>query len=129
MTHMGTDAVTEAPHDMSGFAVSPELAADAYCRLSELQDVVGELVRQAKVLGRKVPLGGGYADEVGDFMAQYGIGDSGSAVESLTGFGRELEALKQQINRALERYDQQDDDAAAAAAGMGGTDGTDCVGG
>jgi hypothetical protein len=123
MSHTGTDAVTTAPHDTSGFAVSPELAADAYARLSELQGVVGEMVRQAKVLGRKVPLGGGYADEVGDFMAEYGVGDSGSAVESLIGFGRELEGLKQQITSALERYDQQDDAAAA------GVDGTDCVGG
>ncbi|MFC4001094.1 hypothetical protein ACFS2C_07955 [Prauserella oleivorans] len=102
------------------FAVAPDLATDAFRRLSELQDVVGRLVRQAKVLGRTVPLGGGYAGELGEFMARYGLEGEGSAVEALTRFGRELESLKTQINTALERYRAEDEAAA---------DGVDCVGG
>lgn len=102
------------------FAVSPELAADAFRRLSQLQDVVGQMVRQAKVLGRSVPLGGGYAGEIGEFMAKYGLDGDGSAVASLTRFGRELENLKVQINAALERYEREDEAAA---------DGVDCKGG
>ncbi|MEU6644828.1 hypothetical protein ABZ863_20030 [Saccharomonospora sp. NPDC046836] len=116
-----TDADTAvAAVPAEAFAVSPELAADAFRRLSELQDVVGELVRQAKVLGRSVPLGAGYAGEVGDFMAAYGLGEQGSAAESLTRFGQELEELKVQITAALDRYRSADEAAA---------DGVDCVGG
>jgi len=106
--------------DMGSFAVSPELAADTYSQLCALQDTVGEMVRHAQVLGRTVPLGGGYADEIGRFMAQYGIGETGSAVKSLTDFGREVEGLKAQIAKALKKYSAQED---AAVKGI------DCVGG
>lgn len=106
------------------FAVSPELAADAFRRLSQLQDVVGQLIRQAKVLGRSVPLGEGYAGQVGEFMARYGLGDGAdspdSVVRALTRFGRELEELKLGISEALRRYEEQDSAAA---------DGVDCRGG
>jgi hypothetical protein len=111
---------TKPRFDLSGFAVAPELAAEAYAKISALQDVVGQMVREAKVLGRTVPLGGGYADEVGRFMAQYGIGAEGSAIEALTAFGRELETLKTRISKALAKYTEQDEEAAA---------GVDCVGG
>ncbi|GAB2774389.1 hypothetical protein [Amycolatopsis magusensis] len=104
----------------AAFTVAPELAGDAYTRLSELQDVVGEMIRHAKVLGRQVPLGGGYADEVGKFMAEYGIGQQGSAIESLVAFGRELEDLKSSIAEALERYSDADGKAA---------DDVECTGG
>ncbi|WP_020674349.1 hypothetical protein [Amycolatopsis nigrescens] len=106
--------------DAKAFAVAPELAADAFKQISQLQDVVGEMVRYAKVLGRTVPLGGGYAEEIGKFMAEYGVGSRGSAVESLTEFGRELERLKQNIAKALRRYQASDEDA---------TDGVECTGG
>ncbi|GAA3825675.1 MULTISPECIES: hypothetical protein [Amycolatopsis] len=102
------------------FAVSPELAAGAYQQISQLQDVVGEMVREARVLGRTVPLGGGYAGEVGEFMARYGLGGPGSAADSLIRFGQELETLKTNIRRALQRYSDSDDDAA---------EGVDCSGG
>ncbi|WP_298177877.1 hypothetical protein [Saccharomonospora sp.] len=120
-----TDAGVHVPDSgltlpSDGFAVSPELATEAFGKLSEVQDAVGRMVRQAKVLGRTVPLGDGYAKEIGEFMARYGIDDAGSAVESLTRFGQEIEELKQRIETALRRYDEQDSDAAA---------GTDCVGG
>ncbi|PXY28028.1 hypothetical protein [Prauserella muralis] len=118
VTTGGTAAVSPVPAE--AFAVSPELASDAFRRLSQLQDVVGQMVRQAKVLGRSVPLGGGYAGEVGEFMARYGLDGDGSAVASLTRFGRELENLKTQITVALERYEREDEAAA---------DGVDCKGG
>ena len=111
---------TQPPFDVRGFAVVPELGTDAYAKLGALQDLVGEMVREAKVLGRSVPLGGGYAGEIGKFMAEYGIGGNGSAVAQLTAFGRELEALKHQIGEAVRKY-QHTDEAAA--------DGVDCVGG
>ncbi|MBK1788620.1 hypothetical protein [Prauserella cavernicola] len=120
MTDVKLAAPGVSPVPAEAFAVSPELAGDAFQRLSELQDVVGQLVRQAKVLGRSVPLGSGYAGEVGDFMAQYGLGGEESAAESLTRFGRELEDLKVQITAALERYSSEDEASA---------DGVDCVGG
>ncbi|WP_158887310.1 hypothetical protein [Amycolatopsis anabasis] len=116
MTDVGTGIKVNA----NAFAVAPELSADAFQQISRLQDVVGEMVRNAKVLGRTVPLGGGYADEIGNFMAQYGVGAHGSAVDSLTRFGRELETLKTNIAKAMRRY-QDSDDAAA--------DGVDCSGG
>jgi hypothetical protein len=115
-----TRTVTKSRVNLGEFAVSPELAVDVFGQLSRLQDVVGEMVRHAKVLGRGVPLGGGYAAEIGKFMAEYGIGESGSAVRSLTDFGKELEGLKAQVSKALKRYDAQDEAAA---------DGVDCVGG
>jgi len=102
------------------FAVSPELATAAYAKLGELQDAVGEMAREAAVLGRAVPLGGGYAGEVGDFMAKYGVGGDGSAADRLTAFGREIARLKTRIAAALEKYRGQDREAA---------DGVDCVGG
>ncbi|GHF76077.1 hypothetical protein FHX82_002499 [Amycolatopsis bartoniae] len=102
------------------FAVSPELATAAFAQLTQLQDVVGELVREAKVLGRAVPLGGGYAAEIGDFMARYGIDGPGSAAEQLTAFGRQLDGLRTDIAQALRRYRNADDDAAG---------GVDCHGG
>src|SRR2546423_11597567 len=80
----------QPPFDVRGFAVAPELATDAYAKLGALQDVVGEMVREAKVLGRTVPLGGGYAGEIGKFMAEYGIGGEGWAVQPPNAFGREL---------------------------------------
>ncbi len=107
-------------HDLSGFAVAPDLAADAHVKISALQDVVGQMVREAKVLGRTVPLGGGYADEVGRFMAQYGIGTEGSAVEALTAFGRELELLKTRMAKAMASYTRQDEEAAADVNCVGG---------
>ncbi|OQO94069.1 hypothetical protein B1813_06085 [Saccharomonospora piscinae] len=103
-----------------GFAVAPELAGDVFAKLSEVQDAVGRMVRRAQVLGRTVPLGDGHAREIGEFMARYGVDDSGSAVESLTRFGQEIAELKRRIEVALRRYDDQD---AAAAEGV------DCVGG
>lgn len=115
---MGMDS--RSKHNFGAFAIAPELAVDAFARLTNLQDVVGEMVRHAKVLGRTVPLGGGYATEIGRFMAEYGIGTSGSAVEALTDFGRELEVLKTNISKALKKYDGQEQEAA---------DGIDCAGG
>ncbi|WP_199431870.1 hypothetical protein [Qaidamihabitans albus] len=117
-----TDVEMRTPAGAGGFAVSPELAADAFRRLSDLQDVVGQLVRQANVLGRSVPLGGGYAGEVGDFMAEYGLDGSGSAADSLVAFGQELERLKGQIDAALRQYRDTD---AEAGDGLG----VDCTGG
>ena len=111
---------TQPPFDVRGFAVAPELATDAYTKLGELQDLVGEMVREAKVLGRTVPLGSGYAGEIGDFMARYGIGGQGSAVQQLTAFGKELETLKHRIGDALAKYQHADEQAA---------DGVDCSGG
>ena len=111
---------TQPPFDLRGFAVAPELATDAYTKLGELQDVVGEMVREAKVLGRTVPLGGGYAGEIGEFMARYGIGGPGSVVQQLTAFGKELETLKHRIGDALAKYQHADEQAA---------DGVDCSGG
>jgi hypothetical protein len=102
------------------FAVSPELAANAFTEISHLQDVVGEMVREARVLGRTVPLGGGYAEEIGRFMAHYGISGPGSAAEALVEFGQELQKLKDNIQKSLDRYRAADD----AAAG-----GVDCHGG
>jgi hypothetical protein len=102
------------------FSVSPEVASDAYGQLSQLQDVVGEMVRHAKVLSRTVPLGGGYAAEVGQFMAEYGIGDSGSAVKSLTDFGKELEGLKAKIGKALKKYGAQEEAATGDVECVGG---------
>ncbi|WP_086845694.1 hypothetical protein [Amycolatopsis kentuckyensis] len=111
---------TQLPYDLRGFAVAPELATDAYSKLGRLQDVVGEMVREAKVLGRTVPLGGGYAGEIGEFMAEYGIGGQGSAVQQLTAFGKELETLKRRIGEALAKYQHADEQAA---------EGVDCTGG
>lgn len=112
------------------FTVSPEMAADTFRRLSELEDTVGRMVRQASVLGRTVPLGGGFAGEVGEFMARYGIesgeAGSGSAVDALVGFGRELESLKARIQEALDRYEATE---AEAEGDVAAADGTDCVGG
>jgi hypothetical protein len=105
-----------------GFAITSDLAASTFTQLGQLQDTVGEMVRQAKVLGRSVPLGGGYAAEVGAFMAKYGVGGAGSAVESLTAFGKQLDHLKTQMDRALSRYGEQDATAADAAS-------VDCSGG
>ena len=102
------------------FAVSPELAAGAYQQISGLQDTVGEMVREARVLGRTVPLGDGYAGEVGEFMARYGLGGPGSAADALIAFGQELETVRTNISRALKRYSDADDDA---------RDGVDCSGG
>jgi hypothetical protein len=104
----------------AGFSVSPELATEAFRHLSQLQDVIGDMVRQAKVLGRTVPLGGGYAEEVGMFMARYGVGRAGSAVESLTDFGKEIEELKNRIRKALHRYESQDDAAKRGVDASGG---------
>jgi hypothetical protein len=110
-----------APGVNSGaFAVSPELATAAFTQLTQLQDVVGEMVREARVLARTVPLGGGYAAEIGEFMARYGIDGPGSAADQLSEFGQELDKLKGNIAKALQRY-QDTDDAAA--------DGVDCSGG
>jgi hypothetical protein len=111
---------TKPPFDVRGFAVAPDLANDAYTKIGALQDVVGEMVREAKVLGRTVPLGGGYAGDIGKFMAEYGIGGEGSAVQQLTAFGKELESLKHRIGDAMAKY-QHADEAAA--------DGVDCAGG
>lgn len=106
--------------DARAFSVSPELASNAYTEISRLQDVVGEMVREASVLGRTVPLGGGYAAEIGEFMARYGVGGPGSAAESLTRFGQELQRLKETIAKALKRYQATDSSAAG---------GIDCHGG
>ncbi|GLY69390.1 hypothetical protein [Amycolatopsis taiwanensis] len=106
--------------DAGAFAVSPELAANAFTELSRLQDVVGELVREASVLSRTVPLGGGYAGEIGAFMARYGLGGPGSAAESLSAFGRQLQGIKDDIQKALDQYRATDESAAG---------GIDCHGG
>jgi hypothetical protein len=53
-------------------------------------------------------------------MARYGIDGPGSAADQLSGFGQELDKLKGNIAKALQRY-QDTDDAAA--------DGVDCSGG
>ncbi|WP_019812486.1 hypothetical protein [Saccharomonospora saliphila] len=115
-----TEVETGPGSGAAGFAVSPEAAEETFRRLSEVQDTVARMVRRAKVLGRSVPLGGGYAGEIGAFMARYGVSDGDSAAESLTRFGRELEELKSRIEVALRRYDDRDRDAA---------EGVDCVGG
>ena len=115
-----TDTHAGPTTNAGAFAVSPELAATAFAQITQLQDVVGEMVREARILGRKVPLGGGYADEIGTFMARYGISGPGSAADQLTRFGQELDTLKANISKALERYSDTDDSAAG---------GVDCSGG
>ncbi|HKS49547.1 MAG TPA: hypothetical protein VJT49_31450 [Amycolatopsis sp.] len=115
-----TDTRTQLSMDPGAFAVSPELAAQTFTELSRLQDTVGEMVREARALGRTVPLGGGYAGEIGDFMATYGVSGPGSAAESLIRFGQELQKLKDNIQQALRRYQATDSDAAG---------GVDCHGG
>jgi hypothetical protein len=119
-----TDTRTGLNHapgiDAGAFAVSPELAAKAFTELSQLQDVVGEMVREADALSRTVPLGGGYAREIGDFMARYGFGGPGSATDSLIAFGRQLQQVKENIQKALDQYQTTDESAAG---------GIDCHGG
>ncbi|KAA9153774.1 hypothetical protein FPZ12_033545 [Amycolatopsis acidicola] len=111
---------TQAGPSAGAFAVSPELAATAFAQLAQLQDTVGEMVREARVLARTVPLGGGYADEIGQFMARYGIDGPGSAGDQLARFGQQLEKLKGNITKALGQYRETDDSA---------SDGVDCSGG
>jgi hypothetical protein len=115
-----TDTDARLTVNAGAFVVAPELAANAFQQISQLQDVVGEMVREARVLGRTVPLGGGYAEEIGAFMAQYGISGPGSAADSLTRFGQELQKLKDNLDTALKRYRDTDDAA---------SDGVDCNGG
>src|SRR5205823_8397 len=79
-----TDTAAVPNVNAGAFAVSPELAAAAFTQISQLQDVVGEMVREAKVRGRTVPLGGGRgeraavelgtraADDVGEVRARRG---------------------------------------------------------
>lgn len=128
----GTPAPVTGPVDLpaGAFAVAPDLAEDALQRIGELQDVVGRLVREAKVLGRSVPLGDGYAGEIGEFMARYGIDpagggepSSGAVSDALVAFGRELAELRSRINGALEQYRQQDEQAEGELKGV------DCQGG
>ncbi|KID28028.1 hypothetical protein [Prauserella rugosa] len=147
----GTPAPVTGPVDIpaGAFTVSPELAEDSLRKITDLQDEVARMVREAKVLARSVPLGGGYAAELGEFMARYGLdpaGDSGgdpaagvepvsdaaagngaasarAAVPALVAFGRQLADLRGQIEAALERYRAQDEQA---AGDMGGVD---CEGG
>ncbi|HJQ48842.1 MAG TPA: hypothetical protein VJ870_21315 [Amycolatopsis sp.] len=115
-----TDTLKGPNVNAGAFAVSPELAATAFAQIAQLQDVVGEMVREARVLGRKVPLGGGYAGEIGTFMARYGVAGPGSAADQLTRYGQELDKLKTNIAQALKRYSDTDDSAAG---------GVDCSGG
>ncbi|MBB4682780.1 hypothetical protein [Amycolatopsis jiangsuensis] len=116
-----TDALPDVPGLAGGrFVVSPELAGATYAQLGELGDVVGEMAREAAVLGRSVPLGSGYAGEIGTFMAKYGIGRDGSVADQLSAFGREIAALRERIAGALDKYRAQDENAA---------DGVDCAGG
>ncbi|GAA1222343.1 hypothetical protein [Prauserella alba] len=128
----GTPAPVTGPVDVPAgtFAVAPELAEDALQRIGDLQDVVGRLVREAQVLGRSVPLGGGYAGEIGEFMARYGIDPagggepaSGAVSDALVAFGRELADLRSRITTALEQYRSQDEQA------EGDLRGVDCQGG
>ncbi|OLT43239.1 hypothetical protein BJF85_03680 [Saccharomonospora sp. CUA-673] len=146
-----TSAPVTGPVDIpaGAFTVSPELAQDSLRKISSLQDEVARMVREAKVLGRSVPLGGGYAGELGEFMARYGIEPGGgpagdvsqastaigalasgegsaaarAAVPALVEFGRQLADLREQIDAALEQYRARDEDA---AGDMGGVD---CEGG
>jgi hypothetical protein len=124
MSQAGTAPLPDVPGltgpGSGGFAVGPELATATYTKLGELQDAVGEMVREASVLGRTVPLGGGYAGEVGAFMAKYGLGGDESAVAQLTAFGKEIENLKERIAKALATYQAHDESAAG---------GVDCSGG
>jgi hypothetical protein len=115
-----SDTQADTQPNAGAFAVSPDLAAHTFAELARLQDVVGEMVREARVLGRSVPLGGGYAEEIGQFMARYGIDGPGSASDQLIRFGQELDKLKANISKALRQYQDSDD----AAAG-----GIDCSGG
>jgi hypothetical protein len=115
-----TDTRTGLKVDAGAFAVSPDLAATAFIELSRLQDVVGEMVREARVLSRTVPLGGGYAGEIGEFMARYGIGGPGSAADSLIAFGRQLQQIKDDIQHALDAYRATDESAAGGVDGHGG---------
>ncbi|WAL63673.1 hypothetical protein ORV05_22030 [Amycolatopsis cynarae] len=112
--------MTDTQVGAGAFAVSPDLAAQAFQQITQLQDVVGEMVREARVLGRIVPLGGGYAEEIGAFMARYGIDGPGSAADQLIRFGQELDKVRSDITKALKRYSDADDEAAA---------GVDCHGG
>ncbi|GAA1224620.1 hypothetical protein GCM10009676_02800 [Prauserella halophila] len=126
----GTPVTGPVDVPAGAFAVAPELAEDALQRISELQDVVGRLVREAKVLGRSVPLGGGYAGEIGEFMARYGIepdggadAGSGAVSDALVAFGRELADLRTRIGAALEQYRSRDEQAEGELKGV------DCQGG
>jgi hypothetical protein len=116
------------PTGSQGFSVSAEDApAKVFALLGQFQDQIGELVRHANVLGRTLQLGGGYAQEMADFMAKLAIADPGlstasgqgadSAKDALIAAGQRIDKQRTAIKTALEKYQAADADAGVDCSG------------
>jgi len=101
-------AATEA-HALS---IDPHAVDSMLKKLTAMQDELNKAMLKSMQLGTRTPLGGGYAEQVGQFNREIGIQVVSEFVPKLT---QAIEDLKSEIKKCRDSYRQMD---AAAEADM-----------
>ena len=90
-------AATEA----RALSVDPHVVDTMLKKLTEMQDVLAKVRQRASVLTTATPLGGGYAEAVGEVNKQFGTQATGEVIPDLV---KAIDSLKAEIEKSLTSY-------------------------
>ncbi|GAA2692132.1 MULTISPECIES: hypothetical protein [Actinosynnema] len=102
-------AVSRA-NEAKELALDPDAVNKMITRLKDMQDSLDKLDRRSDRLVYKMPLGGGYADEISALNQQVGL----QAVDSLPKFNKAITELIEQLERSRASYRAIDEGTANA---------------
>jgi hypothetical protein len=94
-------AATEA----QALSVDPHVVDTMLKKLTEMQDVLAKARQRASVLTTATPLGGGYAEAVGEVNKQFGAQATGEVIPDLV---KAIDSLKAEIEKSRRSYQNVD---------------------
>jgi hypothetical protein len=86
------------------FAISPDLGPRINKQLDDVRDQVMQMRRAAQLAATNPRFGGGYAEQMSQFVQQLAAGRSDSAEETLSKFMDQIDKLKVAINASIKNY-------------------------
>ncbi|WP_188316559.1 hypothetical protein [Solihabitans fulvus] len=92
------------------FAVSPDLAQAMAKQFDDMIDTISLMREKSRILTTKTPLGGGYADQIGDVNAKVGQ----LAADLLTDFHKRVQGLRESVLKSVANYRSVDQNATNA---------------
>ncbi|MQA09650.1 MAG: hypothetical protein GEU98_14070 [Pseudonocardiaceae bacterium] len=101
-------ALADAKASAETIAVDPDVGDAVIKQLTEVHDIMSEIAMKARFLGEQVPLGGGYAEIVGKFMAQFGSGGEQSVDAAMKKGQQDITQLIEDVRQAMVNYQQTD---------------------
>jgi hypothetical protein len=99
------------------FAVSPDLAQAMSQQFDQIIDTIDHMQRTSRALTVKMPLGGGYAEQISDMNVQLGQ----QSVQVMSDFKDQIATLKEAVLQSVANYRSVDEHARDAFRNTGGT--------